>query len=47
LFYLRSRGIPEAVAKSMLLKAYAKDITDLIEEPILVQAIDAFIEKSI
>ena len=47
LFYLRSRGIPEALAKSMLLKAYAKDITDLIDEPILVQAIDAFIEKRI
>jgi Fe-S cluster assembly protein SufD len=47
LFYLRSRGIPENVAKSMLLKAYAKDITDLIEEPALTQLISQFIEDNI
>ncbi len=47
LFYLRSRGIPENVAKSMLLKAYAKDITDLIEEPELTQLISQFIEDNI
>lgn len=47
LFYLRSRGIPENIAKSMLLKAYAKDITDLIDEPILTQFIDQYIEDHI
>ncbi len=47
LFYLRSRGIPEAVAKSMLLKAYAKDITDAIDEPSLTLFIEQFIEANI
>lgn len=27
-FYIRSRGVPEAIAKSMLIKAYASDVLD-------------------
>jgi Fe-S cluster assembly protein SufD len=43
LFYLRSRGIPLEMARSMLVDAFIRDITDAIPEESLRQHILALI----
>jgi len=43
LFYLKARGIDEKTAKSMLLKAFAADVTDFVK----IDALKSLIEKNI
>ncbi len=45
LFYLRSRGIPEKVAKSLLVRAFAIDILDYIKAPATRQYVDQLISQ--
>jgi Fe-S cluster assembly protein SufD len=40
-FYLRSRGIPENVAKAMLLEAFGGESIDRIEDELLIEALRA------
>lgn len=47
MFYLRSRGIPEAAAKKMLLNAFADDIAEKIKIPQLVALLEAQIDQKI
>lgn len=47
MFYLRSRGISENVARKMLLNAFAADIAEKIKIPELVAIIEEQIEKKI
>ena len=47
MFYLRSRGIPENVAKKMLLNAFADDIAEKIKIPALVTLLEEEIEKKL
>lgn len=47
LFYLRSRGIPESVAKSMLLNAFADDIAGKLNIPELAAYMEASINHKI
>ena len=47
MFYLRSRGIPENVARKLLLNAFADDIAEKIKIPELVAIMEEQIEKKI
>lgn len=47
MFYLRSRGIPEAAARKMLLQAFADDIAEKIKIPQLVNVLEQEIEKQL
>jgi Fe-S cluster assembly protein SufD len=47
MFYLRSRGIPEDVARKMLLNAFADDIAEKIKIPELVTLLEEEIEKKL
>jgi Fe-S cluster assembly protein SufD len=47
MFYLQSRGIPENVARKMLLNAFADDIAAKIKIPELVAILEEQIEKKI
>jgi len=47
LFYLRSRGIPEDVARKLLLTAFAEDISEKITIPEMVALMEAQIEAKI
>lgn len=47
MFYLRSRGIPENVARKLLLNAFADDIAAKIKIPELVAILEEQIEKKI
>jgi len=47
MFYLRSRGIPENVARKLLLNAFADDIAEKIKIPELVAVMEEQIEKKI
>jgi Fe-S cluster assembly protein SufD len=47
MFYLRSRGIPENVARKILLNAFADDIAEKIKIPELVHILEEEIEKKI
>jgi Fe-S cluster assembly protein SufD len=47
MFYLRSRGIPEDVARKMLLNAFADDIAEKIKIPALVKLLEEEIEKKL
>lgn len=47
IFYLRSRGIPENVARKLLLNAFADDIAEKIKIPELVAILEEQIEKKI
>jgi Fe-S cluster assembly protein SufD len=44
MFYLRSRGIPEDVARKLLLTAYAVDIAEKIKIPELVELLEQKID---
>jgi len=44
LFYLRSRGVPEAMARTMLVRAFLSELLDFVSEPILRAHLDALIE---
>ena len=46
LFYLRSRGIPAAVARSMLIEAFVREITDAIPHETLRSHVDELIAAS-
>jgi Fe-S cluster assembly protein SufD len=46
MFYLRSRGIPEDVARKMLLNAFADDIAEKIKIPELVGMLEQLIDES-
>lgn len=43
LFYLRSRGIPDALARRMLIEAFAREVTDRIAVPTLRDDVTALI----
>jgi Fe-S cluster assembly protein SufD len=47
MFYLRSRGIPENVARKMLLNAFADDIAEKIKIPELVSLLEQLIEEKL
>ena len=47
LFYLRSRGIPENVARKLLLNAFADDIAERIKIPELVMLLENEIDKNL
>ena len=47
MFYLRSRGIPEDVARKMLLNAFADDIAEKIKIPELVSLLEQLIEDKL
>ncbi|MFN6082159.1 MAG: Fe-S cluster assembly protein SufD, partial [Bacteroidota bacterium] len=47
MFYMRSRGIPENVARKLLLNAFADDIAEKIKIPELVAILEEQIEKKI
>lgn len=47
MFYLRSRGIPEDVARKMLLNAFADDIAEKIKIPELVSLLEQLIEEKL
>ncbi len=47
MFYLRSRGIPEDVARKMLLNAFADDIAEKIKIPELVGLLEQLIEEKL
>ncbi|MFN9519176.1 MAG: SufD family Fe-S cluster assembly protein, partial [Bacteroidota bacterium] len=47
MFYMRSRGIPENVARKLLLNAFADDIAEKIKIPELVAILQEQIEKKI
>lgn len=47
MFYLRSRGIPEDVARKLLLNAFADDIAEKIKIPELVQILEDEIERKL
>jgi Fe-S cluster assembly protein SufD len=47
MFYLRSRGISEDVARKMLLNAFADDIAERIKIPELVELLEQEIEKKL
>lgn len=47
LFYMRSRGIPEDVARKLLLNAFAADIAEKIKIPELVDLLESQIEANI
>lgn len=47
MFYLRSRGIPEAEARRMLLNAFADEIAEMIRIPELVQLLEEEIETTL
>lgn len=47
MFYLRSRGIPEDVARKMLLNAFADDIAEKIRIPALVELLEAQIDAKL
>lgn len=47
LFYLRSRGIPENVARKMLLNAFADDIAEKIKIPELVTLLESEIDRKL
>ena len=45
LFYLRSRGVPMAAARAMLIEAFLDDITGDIASPTLRQHVDALVHR--
>jgi Fe-S cluster assembly protein SufD len=47
LFYLRSRGIPESVARKILLNAFADDIAEKIKIPELVTLLESEIDRKL
>ena len=47
MFYLRSRGIPEDVARKMLLNAFADDIAEKIKIPELVGLLEQLIDEKL
>lgn len=47
MFYLRSRGIPENVARKLLLNAFADDIAEKIKIPELVELLEKQIEEKL
>lgn len=47
MFYMRSRGIPENIARKLLLNAFADDIAEKIKIPELVAILEEQIEKKI
>jgi Fe-S cluster assembly protein SufD len=47
MFYLRSRGISEDVARKLLLNAFADDIAEKIKIPELVQILEDEIERKL
>ncbi|MES2778609.1 MAG: SufD family Fe-S cluster assembly protein, partial [Bacteroidota bacterium] len=47
MFYLRSRGIPEDVARKMLLNAFADDIAEKIKIPELVTLLEQRIDAKL
>ena len=47
MFYLRSRGIPEDVARKLLLNAYAVDIAEKIKIPELVALLEQQIDEKL
>lgn len=44
LFYLRSRGVPEAEARTMLVRAFLSEVLDTIAEPTLRGHLDTIVE---
>ena len=40
-FYLQSRGIPEAKARAILTRAFGNEVIDLLEDPLLVSVANA------
>jgi len=47
MFYLRSRGIPENVARKLLLNAFADDIAEKIKIPELVELLENLIDEKL
>jgi Fe-S cluster assembly protein SufD len=45
LFYLMSRGIPKAVAESMLVRGFLEEVLDPIEDEALHEALEGVVEK--
>ncbi|HEX2147649.1 MAG TPA: SufD family Fe-S cluster assembly protein, partial [Pseudorhizobium sp.] len=43
LYYLRSRGIPEKVARAMLVNAFVAEIVEELEDEKLVEALESVI----
>ncbi|MCW4114644.1 Fe-S cluster assembly protein SufD [Aurantimonas sp. MSK8Z-1] len=45
LFYLMSRGIPAAEARALLIKAFVAEVVEEIEDPAVVEALEARIDR--
>ena len=46
LFYLRSRGIPEAQARAMLTAAFVREVLDVLGDAALVETIDRHLQRA-
>ena len=46
LFYLRSRGIPEAQARSMLTAAFVREVLDVLDDAPLIEALAAHLQHA-
>jgi Fe-S cluster assembly protein SufD len=46
LFYLRSRGIPEPQARSMLTAAFVREVLDVLGDAALIEAVDARLQAA-
>jgi Fe-S cluster assembly protein SufD len=47
MFYLRSRGIPEAEARSLLTSAFCREVLALVDDPALRESLTATLDRAL
>ncbi len=46
-FYLRSRGIPEAEARTLLTRAFCREVLAMVDDPALREALTASLDAAL